>query len=103
MRYNSRKYRKVWMIAAAVAIVAAMLIWQFWLRGRADDKARPGGADAPGRAGNVVENGSGGAHQASSNTPAGGGATTAPANANAEIALLQGMPAATALKMVADG
>jgi len=103
VRYNSRKYRKVWIIASAIAIVAGMVIWQFWLHGRPDDNARAGGPDAN-SPGAVVGNGSGGAvRQADSNTPAGHGATTAPANVNAEITLLQGIPAATALKMVADG
>ncbi len=106
VRYDSRKSRKFWIIASAVAIVAAMLIWQFWPPARTDGNFRPAGADAnsPGRAGHIVDAGSGGAvRQADSNTPAGRGATNAPADANAEITLLQHMPAAAAVKMVADG
>jgi len=106
VRYNSRKSRKVWIIASAVAIVAAMLIFQFWPPARTDGNFRPAGAGAnsPGPLGAIVDTGSGGAvRQADSNTPAGRGATSAPADANAEITLLQHMPAATAVKMVADG
>ncbi len=104
VRYNSRRYRKVWIIISAVAIVAAMLIWQFWPRGRMDDKARLADANASSRAGAVVDAGSRGAvRQADSNAPAGRGATNAPADINAEITAIQGMPGATALKMVADG
>jgi hypothetical protein len=83
-----------------------MLAWQFWLHGRPDENAGPGGADAnaPGRAGRVTDAGpGGGVRQADSNTPGGLGATTAPADASAEITLLQSTPAATALKMVAEG
>ena len=105
VRYNSKQSRELWIIASAVAIVAAMLVWQFWLHGRPDDGARAGGADAnnPARAGHVADAGPGGGRQADSNTPGGLGATKAPADANAEITLLQGIDAATAIKMVADG
>jgi len=102
VRYNSKKYRKVWIIASAVGIVAAMVIWQFWPR----ERASPAGADAnsPGRAGHVVDAGPGGGdRRADSNTPGGLGAANAPDDANAEITLLQHMPAAAAVKMVADG
>ena len=105
VRYNSKQSRELWIIGSAVAIVAAMIIWQFWLHGRPEQGPRPGGADAntPGRAGHVTDAGPGGGRKADSNTPGGLGATNVPADANAEITLLQGIDAATAIKMVADG
>ena len=105
MRYKSKRSRELWIIGSAVAIVAAMIVWQFWLHGPPGDSPGPSRTDAntAGQAGHVTDAGPGGGRQADSNTPGGLGATKAPADANAEITLLQHIDAATAIKMVAGG
>jgi len=101
VKYNSRRSRRNWIIAACVIIVAAMLAWQFWPGGSTagtPDANTPGaGADAN-VAGQVAQGGG-----TDANTAGGRGAGQGPVDPNDEIARLQVIPAAAAVKMVAEG
>ncbi len=97
MRHNSRRFRRNWIIAACVIIIAAMLAWQFWPGGSTSPAPDANGPDANGP-GQVVQGGG-----ADANAAGPRGIPQSPADPNDEIARLQSISAVAAVKMVTDG